>query len=108
MSGRWAARFRSITAYHDSVDTVDTVRDPAASAAASVSTVSIVSRLGKADDRPGERQSVNTVDSVTDGENGIEAAERAAIQREAELAVRQSIPNSTMVPGLMLASRWPR
>ena len=38
----------------------------------------------------------------------IEAVERDAIQREAELAVPQQIPNSVMVAGLIQTARWLR
>ena len=37
-----------------------------------------------------------------------EADERLAIQREAELAVPQRIPNSVMVAGLTQTARWLR
>jgi hypothetical protein len=34
--------------------------------------------------------------------------ERLAIQREADLAVPQRIPNAVMIAGLIRAARWPR
>ena len=36
----------------------------------------------------------------------IEAVERDAIQREAELAVPQRIPQATMLRGLLKVARW--
>jgi hypothetical protein len=36
----------------------------------------------------------------------IEAEERDAIVREAELAVRQTIPQAQMVAGLLRTARW--
>jgi hypothetical protein len=38
----------------------------------------------------------------------MEIDERDAIQREAELATKQTIPNTVMVPGLIRTARWPR
>ena len=105
MSGRWAARFRSITAYRDSVDSVDTVTITQSRHPASVSTLSIVSPLEKADAGFSEHQSVNTVNSVTDEENEIEA-ERDAIVNETAYATRQTIDQATMLRGLMAMASW--
>ena len=41
-------------------------------------------------------------------ETDYEAEERLAIQREAELAVRQTIPQAQMPAGLIQTARWPR
>jgi hypothetical protein len=44
---------------------------------------------------------------MTEDDRSVEAEERIAIRREAEIAARQTIPQETMVAGL-LAVVWPR
>jgi hypothetical protein len=101
---RWSSRFALLSGHSDTVDTLDTVE----AAPRRVSRQSTVSPCHGEIEAPLTLHTVNSVNSVPVSQGEVETAERDAIVREAELATKQTISNTVMVPGLIRTSRWPR
>ena len=109
MTAMWKRRFNELFPTHETPDRADTndttIPDPRSDGVLSV--VSALSNVG------GAQTAVESIDlsvicvcCVTGDKEEIEAGERDAITREAELATRQAIPQAQMVAGLLKAARW--
>ena len=111
MTAVWKRRFNELFPTHATPDTADT-NDTTIPATRPDGVLSVVSALSNgAGVQIAEEVaplSVNCVCCVTGDKEEIEAGERDAITREAELAVRQTIPQAQMVAGLLKVARWPR